>query len=123
MEGPQQSSSRREFVARTVAAVAAVPVLSSLPACAPASTEAPAPAPAPSAAPAAAPPREEDPMLEPLLEIVRAKYGSRLTAAQLDEVREGIAGNLRAAKALREFEIPMHVEPSCLVSAYRREGR
>jgi len=124
MEPEKSLTSRRDFVAKAAAAVAAVPALGSLGACAPA-----APAPAPTAAPTPAAPAgaqgaaQPDPEVDALMEILRARYGSRLTPEQLREVREGVVGNVRAAKQLHDYRISMHVEPSWTVAAYRREGR
>ncbi|HEX2091686.1 MAG TPA: hypothetical protein VHG28_04755 [Longimicrobiaceae bacterium] len=130
MEAPENATTRREFVARTVVAAVAVPALASLEACA---TAAPPPAPAPpppapvlppvAAAPAAGSAQAQaDPAADTLLEVIRTRYGSRLTPEQLREVREGIVGNLQATRQLREFDVPMHVEPF-VMAAYRREGR
>lgn len=114
------SPSRREF-AKSVAAVAVAPLLGGLSAC----TAAPPPAaPAPSMPPPGAPPLpsaaapgpgpeagEEDRRVEPLLAVVVARHGDRLTPEELEEVRGAIAGNLRAADRLRDFELPISVEP------------
>src|SRR6202008_679350 len=110
---------RREFTRAALAAVA-VPVLAPLAGCAPAASPAPAPAPAAAAGPAApaapvpppAPPQQAgqqapDPVAVHLTEGLKAKYGDRLTDAQWDEVRRGVEGNLRAARQLRNFQLPI----------------
>jgi hypothetical protein len=132
---PNPPTSRREFTKAALAAVA-VPVLAPLAGCSSAAPPAPAPAPeaaAPVAAPAspvapsATPQRrneqERDPVALHLTEGLKAKYGDRLTEAQWDEVRRGIEGNLRAARALRAFELPIQAEPAFVFRAYRGGGR
>jgi hypothetical protein len=123
------ATSRREFVKRGVAA-AAVPVLAPLAACG--STPRPEPSPAPAAAPAAsaqpvapsAPPQREnqqerDPVAEQLTDALKARYRDRLTDEQWDEVRRGVEGNLRAARALHGFNLPVQTEPAFVFRAYR----
>ncbi|MFL5383642.1 MAG: hypothetical protein ACJ8GN_14075 [Longimicrobiaceae bacterium] len=132
---PNPSTSRREFTKTALAAVA-VPVLAPLAACSSHPEPAPAPAPeaaAPVAAPASpvapsAPPQrqneqERDPVALHLTEGLKAKYKDRLTEAQWDEVRRGIEGNLRAARQLRNFELPIQTEPAFVFRAYRGGGR
>jgi len=129
------STSRREFTKAALAAVA-VPVLAPLAACssappppapAPAEAAAAVAAPASPVAPSATPQRqgeqERDPVALHLTEGLKAKYRDRLTDAQWDEVRRGIEGNLRAARALRAFELPIQAEPAFVFRAYRGTGR
>ena len=130
------STSRREFTKAALAAVA-VPVLAPLAACSSAPAPAPSPAPAEAAAAVAAPAspvapsappqrqgeQERDPVALHLTEGLKAKYRDRLTDAQWDEVRRGIEGNLRAARALRSFELPIQAEPAFVFRAYRGTGR
>ncbi|HEU4558677.1 MAG TPA: hypothetical protein VFS20_12545 [Longimicrobium sp.] len=126
------ATSRREFVKRGVA-VAAVPVLAPLAACGstprpgqPEPEPAPAVAPTASAQPVApsAPPQrqnqqERDPFAEQLTDALRARYRDRLSDEQWDEVRRGIEGNLRAAKALHDHPLPMQAEPAFVFRAWR----
>lgn len=129
------STTRREFTRAAIVAVTA-PVLAPLAACAASAHAAPSPAPAasgnaspsPVAAPASpaapsAPPQgnrqQPDPRAVHLTEALRAKYGTRLTDTEWDEVRQGVEGNLRAAKALHDFPLPMQTEPACVFRAYR----
>lgn len=132
---PPPSSTRREF-AKTALAAVAVPVLAPLAACSSHPEPAPSPAPeaaAPIAAPASpvapsAPPQrqngqERDPVALHLTEGLKTKYGDRLTEAQWEEVRRGIEGNLRAARQLRNFELPIQTEPAFVFRAYRGGGR
>jgi hypothetical protein len=125
-------TTRREF-ARTALAAVTVPVLAPLAGCAsaaPAAETAPAPAAAPlpaaasapvAAAPAAGarPAQAPDPVAVHLTESLKAKYGDRLTAEQWEEVRRGVEGNLRAARALRAFELPIATEPAFVFRAWR----
>lgn len=129
-------TSRREF-AKTALAAVAVPMLAPLAGCASTPAPAPSPAPAEAAAPVAAPAspvappaapqrqnaQERDPVALHLTEGLKAKYGDRLTDAQWDEVRRSVEGNLRAARALRSFEIPIQTEPAFVFRAYRGTGR
>ncbi len=46
-----------------------------------------------------------------LLALVRLRYGSRLTAAELDGVRQGIEGIVRMAGALRAVRLKNADEP------------
>ncbi|HEV7589860.1 MAG TPA: hypothetical protein VGO40_17225 [Longimicrobium sp.] len=130
------STSRREF-AKTALAAVAVPVLAPLAGCAPAHVPTPAPVPAEASTPVAAPAspvapsappqrqgeQERDPVALHLTEALKAKYRDRLTDAQWDEVRKSVEGNLRAARALRSFEIPIQTEPAFVFRAYRGGGR
>jgi hypothetical protein len=134
---PNPTTTRREF-ARTALAAAAVPVLAPLAACAPKPAASPAPAPAPEAAapvaapaspvaPSAPPQRQgqqaPDPVAVHLTEGLKAKYGDRLTEAQWEEVRKQVEGNLRAARQLRNFELPIQTEPAFVFRAYRGGAR
>jgi len=130
MSESPQNPTRRDF-AKSAVAAAVTPVLASLAACAPGQPEpAPSPAPEPAAttgaaptAPSAPPQRqneqERDPVAEELMEALRVKYRDRLTAEQWEEVRKGIEGNLRAAKSLRDFDLPIKTEPPFAFRAYR----
>ncbi|HEX6748530.1 MAG TPA: hypothetical protein VF092_14630 [Longimicrobium sp.] len=127
-------TTRRQFAKAAALAVAA-PVLAPLAGCSSAPGPAPSPAPAagPVAAPAApvapsAPPQQgqqqaPDPVSIHLTEALKVKYRDRLTEAQWEEVRRGIEGNLRAARALRQFEIPIQTEPAFTFRAYRGGDR
>jgi len=131
------NTTRREFT-RTALAAVAVPVLAPLAGCAAKPEAAPAPAPAPQAAapvaapaspvaPSAPPQRQQqqapDPVAVHLTEGLKAKYGDRLTEAQWEEVRKGVEGNLRAARQLRNFELPISTEPAFVFRAWRGGAR
>jgi len=74
---------------------------------------------APSATPQQGSQRAPDPVSIHLTEALKAKYGTRLSEAEWEEVRKGIEGNLRAAKALHDFSIPIQTEPAFVFRAYR----
>ena len=134
MSSDPQIVSRRGF-AKAAAAAALVPVMAPLAACAggqpePASTPSAEPAATTGATPAApsAPPqaqgaRPRDPMAEELMEVLRVRFPDRLNAEQWEEVRRGIEGNQRIAKALHDFRIPTATEPATVFRAYRGGGR
>lgn len=104
---------RRDF-AKTLAVVAATPLLAGIGACAPSPPATGAPEPVrPVADPA-------DPVTAALAEVIRLRYGARLSTQELERVRRGIEGNLRAARTLRAFDLPIAVEPAFVFRPYRR---
>lgn len=132
MTSHPQNLSRRGF-AKAAATAALVPVIAPIAACAsgqPEPTTAPAPAAtagtspiAPSAPPQKQNEQQRDPMAEELVEVLRVKYRDRLTGEQWEEVRKGIEGNLRVARTLHDFRLPISTEPSTVFRAYRGGGR
>ncbi len=127
MSDHPENPTRREF-AKIAAAAAVAPVLTSLAACAPGQPEpASSPSPAPAApATAAAPPaaqgqsqQQRDPQAQALTDALKAKYRDRLTDAQWEEVRGAVEGNLRGARQMREFPLPIATEPAFVFRAYR----
>jgi hypothetical protein len=56
-----------------------------------------------------------------LFEIVRLRYGDRLTPAQLDELRKIVAAQLEAARALRAIPLTNAAEPMQPFAPYRAE--
>ena len=52
------------------------------------------------------------PEAEILFALVRERYGSRLDAAQLEELRKTVEGLVRDLAALRAAEIPDGTEPA-----------
>jgi len=62
-----------------------------------------------------------DPEADALFEIVRTRYGDRLTPAQLDELRKIVAGQLEAARALRAVALANADEPMQPFAPYRNE--
>jgi hypothetical protein len=132
MSSDPQNLSRRGF-AKAAATAALVPVIAPMAACAggqPVPTTSPAPATtagstptAPSAPPQRQNEQQRDPMAEELMEVLRVKYKDRLSSQQWEEVRKGIEGNLRVAKTLHDFRLPISTEPSTVFRAYRGGGR
>ena len=62
-----------------------------------------------------------DPEADALFEIVRRRYGDRLTPVQLDELRKIVAGQLEAARALRAVALTNADEPMQPFAPYRTE--
>jgi hypothetical protein len=124
MDEPQpQHPTRREF-AKTVAA--AIPLAAALGACGPSAAPSTVPGTVATPSPTTTPPPpadardgEIDPVANALWDAVKARYASRMTAAELESVRAAIEGNLRAARSLREFALPITAEPGFVFSAYR----
>ena len=56
---------------------------------------------------------------EKLFEIVKAKYGDRLTDEQLEEVRSGVDGAEVLAAELRKVRLTNDVEPFSTFHPYR----
>ena len=54
-----------------------------------------------------------------LFEIVKAKYGDRLTHEQLEEVRKGVDGVEDLAQELRKVRLNNAVEPYATFQPYR----
>jgi hypothetical protein len=52
-----------------------------------------------------------DPEVELLLALVRERYGARLSAEQLDGLRQGVAGLVRLARILRGIRLGNADEP------------
>jgi hypothetical protein len=67
----------------------------------------------------AKPDREAD----ALFEIVRLRYGDRLTEVQLDELRKIVAAQLEAARALRAVALTNADEPMQPFAPYRGDQR
>jgi hypothetical protein len=62
-----------------------------------------------------------DPEADALFEIVRVRYGDRLTPAQLDELRKIVAAQLEAARTLRAVALTNADEPMQFFAPYRAE--
>lgn len=78
----------------------------------------PQPSPSPGAPPPADPLSHE---VDTLLDLVRQRYGSRLTAAELDDVRRSIRGIVEGARALRAVRLSNADEPAQPFTPYRAE--
>ena len=57
--------------------------------------------------------------VDTMLELVRERYGSRLTADELDGIRTAIEGIVQAAHALRAVRLTNTDEPGQSFAAYR----
>ena len=66
-------------------------------------------------------PTKPDPEAAALFEIVRQRYGDRLTPEQLDEVRKIVRAQLEAARALRAIRLTNADEPMQPFAPYRAE--
>lgn len=60
--------------------------------------------------------------VETMLALVRERYGSRLTAEQLADVRASIVSIVQAAHALRAVRLANGDEPGQPFAAYRADG-
>jgi len=59
-----------------------------------------------------------DPETDTLFEIVRQRYGARLTSEQLDDLRKIVRGQVDAARALRAVRLTNADEPYQRFAAY-----
>lgn len=57
-----------------------------------------------------------------LFEMVRERYGDRLSPDELEEVREAVQGMADAAEAIRAEKLDNGVEPFSVFTPYRKEG-
>jgi hypothetical protein len=56
-------------------------------------------------------PSEVDTEVDLLFRLVRARYGDRLSVAELEDVREGVEAIAQAARALRAVRLESSDEP------------
>jgi hypothetical protein len=66
-------------------------------------------------------PTKPDPETDALFEIVRQRYGDRLTREQLDELRTIVQAQVEAARALRAIRLTNADEPMQPFAPYREE--
>ncbi len=59
---------------------------------------------------------------EMLFNIVRERYGDRLSAEELEEVRKGVEGFAEVTQALRAQKLENGDEPFSTFVPYRKEG-
>ncbi len=57
-----------------------------------------------------------------LYEMVRDRYGDRLSAEELEEVRKGVEGIAEAAEALRSVKLGNGTEPFSIFKPYKKEA-
>ena len=62
-----------------------------------------------------------DPETDTLFEIVRQRYGSRLSGEQLDDLRKIVRGQVDVARALRAVRLTNADEPCQRFAAYRAD--
>jgi len=60
-----------------------------------------------------------DPEVDQLFALVRARYGDRLTPAELDEVRKSVEAVVRTSRALRAVKLENTDEPFPPFAPYR----
>lgn len=58
---------------------------------------------------------------EALVQFLEAKYGDALTESDLEELRDDVAGNLRAAAEIDDVELANSTGPAFTFRAYRGE--
>ena len=66
-------------------------------------------------------PAKPDPEADALFEIVRQRYGDRLTPSLMDEVRKIVRAQVEAARALRSVRLTNADEPMQQFAPYREE--
>ncbi len=57
-----------------------------------------------------------------LFQMVRDRYGDRLSAEELEEVRKGVKGIAEAAEALRSVKLGNGTEPFSIFKPYKKEA-
>ena len=57
-----------------------------------------------------------------LYEMVRDRYGDRLSAEELEEVRKGVEGIAKAAESLRSVKLGNGTEPFSIFKPYKKEA-
>ena len=67
-------------------------------------------------------PAKPDPEGDALFEIVRQRYGDRLTREQLEELREIVQAQVEAARALRAVQLTNADEPMQPFAPHREES-
>ena len=66
--------------------------------------------------------KAEDTEAQALFQMVRSRYGDRLDADQLAEVRKGVDAIVKAAQALRSVKLSGEDEPMSIFTPYLGEG-
>ena len=57
-----------------------------------------------------------------LFQMVKDRYGDRLTADEVDEVRKGVDGIVKTAEALRSVKLGNQTEPFFIFKPYKKEA-
>jgi hypothetical protein len=113
MFDPILPASRRLFAKRLVLAAAA-PALAEAAAALGQTAPSPAPAPAPTLVPT---PEAPSPVAEALTEVVRIRWGARLSGEQLGEIAKALDGRLRGAEAMKKIPLTNADEPDVVFFA------
>ncbi len=66
--------------------------------------------------------KAEDTEAQALFHMVKSRYGDRLDADQLDEVRKSVDAIVEAAKALRSVKLGNGDEPMSVFTPYLGDG-
>jgi hypothetical protein len=113
------SSTRREF-AKSLAIIAAAPIVSAPVMSAPVVSRAAEPAPMPASArlPQQTPPADQpSPVADALTEVVRLRHGKHLNEDQLNLVKRSIDRSQRNAERMKQFKLTNGDEPSFAFTA------
>ena len=118
-EADRTDASRRRFAKTVAAALVAAPLARRAAAQTPPATKetvAP-PNPQPTPAPQQPPPQPPSPLALALVEVARLRFGEKLSEEDMTRLRRDVAGNLRAADALRAVKLKNADEPDFVFSA------
>jgi hypothetical protein len=117
-EHAPRSDSRRQFTKTLAAAVVAGATASAVSAqTPPAATESKAPPnPQPTPAQQQTPPKPS-PVAGAYAEVVRVRFGEKLSAEQFESVKRDLEGNVRASDALRAYKLENSDEPDFVFGA------
>lgn len=116
---PRKPASRRDFL-RTLGAASALPLVgaAALGSASPAGAQPPSgAAPQPATIPQATAETGDAADARSLSEIVRRRFGSQLTEAQLYDIRKDIEGSLAAGRRLRSLSLQNADEPAIVFRA------
>ncbi|HLL75972.1 MAG TPA: hypothetical protein VK421_12010 [Pyrinomonadaceae bacterium] len=110
------SASRRRFAKTVAAALVAAPLAHVAGQTPPATKEATAP-PNPQPTPSPQQPPPPSPLALAYVEVARLRFGEKLSEEDVARLRRDVAGNLRAADALRAVKLKNSDEPDFVFSA------
>lgn len=115
-EADRTDSSRRRFAKTVAAALVSAPLARVAAQTPPATKEATAP-PNPQPTPSPQQPPPPSPLALAYTEVARLRFGEKLSEEELTRLRRDMAGNLRAADALRAVKLRNADEPDFVFSA------
>ena len=110
-------SSRRRFTKTVAAALVAAPLARRAAAQTPPATKETVAPPNPQPTPSPQQPPPPSPLALALVEVARLRFGEKLSEEDMTRLRRDIAGNLRAADALRAVKLKNADEPDFVFSA------